>query len=340
MDDIRVGEMFAGIGGFRLAFERAGGFRVVWANEIDKYACQVYRRHFGSKELVEGDIREVKTADIPDIDLLCAGFPCQTFSVASTKRKGTGESRGTLFAQIVRVASAKRPKLLLLENVRGLLSSSAGRDFAVIIRTLGGLGYILQWEVLNSKHYGVAQNRERVFIVGHLGRECFRQVFPIREDVGGFGEALGEAQGEGARLRSDNSPSIAGAISGQGGGNKGFFIQTANTLSSRYGKDGSECLIQLNDDGGSQVNRIYSPDGLSPTVPTACGGAHIPKISTRVGDGDSRSGSIRMLTPRECERLQGFPDGWTEGVSDTQRYKLLGNAVTVNVVQYVAGLLL
>ena len=368
MDEIKVGEMFAGIGGFRLGLERAGGFHTVWANELDKYACKVYRKHFGGAELVEGDIREIKTDSIPEIDLLTAGFPCPTFSIAG-RRKGIGESRGALFTQIVRVCSAKRPSVLLLENVRGLLSSSNGRDFSIIIRTLGGLGYILQWECVDSKYFSVAQTRERTYIVGHLGRERFRKIFPIGEDVGSLGTPLAEAQGEGERVRGANLSNLV-----------------ANTLSSRYYKDGSENLIQLNDDGGSQVNRIYSPDGLSPTVPTACGGGHIPKISTeralrfvrtaeakkiraenmRKGRDDTpfgkgfrtlqecvenvtgavtgalnrdtlvgSGGKIRRLTPTECERLQGFPDGWTDILSDTQRYKVLGNAVTITVITYL-----
>lgn len=390
MDELTVGEMFAGVGGFRLPLEKTGGYRVVWANEWDKFACQVYRKHFGDKELVEGDICEVKANEIPEFDVLTAGFPCPSFSIAG-RRKGISESRGALFVQIVRVASAKRPKFLLLENVRGLLSSDNGRAFAIILRALGSLGYILQWEVVNSKHFGVAQNRERVYIVGCLGKECFREVFPIPENIGCVGTSFGEASVEGTRVRSANP-------------------QVANTLSSRYGKDGSENLIQVNDDRGSQVNRIYSPEGLSPTVPTACGGSHIPKISTHVTDEQDgtldqdefhalrfvrtdeakrvrsesmrngkdntpygrgfrtltecwenvtgavtgalnrdtlvgNAGRIRMLTPRECERLQGFPDDWTlEGLtregksvllSDTQRYKLLGNAVTTNVVHFI-----
>lgn len=386
-DEWTVGELFSGVAGFRLGLERAGGYKVVWANDNDRFACSIYRKHFGSGELVEGDIRDVKADAIPDIDLLCAGFPCPTFSIASSKRKGINESRGALFVQIARIASAKRPKFLLLENVRGLLSASGGRDFAVILRTLGGLGYILQWEVLNSKHYGVAQNRQRVFIVGCLGKRRFAEVFPIRQDVGSLGEAQPEAQGDGARVRGEDSQVVA------------------NTLSSRYGKDGSENIIQLNIDYGSQVNRIYSPEGLAPTIPTACGGSHIPKIvPTCVDDGNNGAlryvrtaeakrvraesmkkgkdftpygtvfrtldrcfenvtGAItgalnkdtlvgqpqrpRMLTEVECERLQGFPDNWTEygvgrdgktvKISRTRRYQALGNAVTVNVVQFVAG---
>ena len=387
---MNVGELFAGIGGFRLGLEKAvwntetqtsintrsncadsfeqnkGGpdeqqhFRVVWANENDKYACQIYRKNFGDKELVEGDIREVKTADVPDIDLLVGGFPCQSFSIAG-KRKGTGESRGTLFSQIVRVASAKRPRLLLLENVKGLLSSDDGRDFALILRTLGNLGYLLEWQVLNSKHYGVPQNRERVFIVGHLRGTGGQQIFPV-ETGGGYNDELGaEVEGYGARLQaSDISPAL------RGGEKWSTFISP--TLSAGYYKrqHGQVTVMQQHShsgpDGKGRGIRMF--EGVCPTLATqmGTGGNNVPMVAadrTRSYAGKGRnlesphpyanalSGvqkdnlvlpneqEIRRLTPTECERLQGFLDGWTSGVSDTQRYKCLGNAVTVPVIQFI-----
>jgi DNA (cytosine-5)-methyltransferase 1 len=401
-------EMFAGIGGFRLGLERAG-WQCVWANEWDKYAAQTYRKNFGEKELIEGDIRDIDTDKIPNVDLLCGGFPCQSFSIAG-KRKGTEEARGTLFAQIVRVASAKRPKILLLENVKGLLSSDDGRDFAKIIRVLGNLGYLLEWQVLNSKYFGVPQNRERVFIVGHLREGSGQQIFPVRSD----GKTSDELQGL-------VSCTITGrTASSQSNGDYVVEMQRE-----------TQGLIQINNDNNSQVDRIYSTEGISPTVPTVSGGRHIPKIvqamrfvrtdkakeirrqnqkngkdDTPFGKGfrelvpseedvsgcvtgalnrdslvgeyleiahclnteDSRkfklspnsqqkanlvivaqalqtdnpqsSRNIRRLTPTECERLQGFPDGFTEGISDTQRYKCLGNAVTVNVIEFLGKQLL
>ncbi len=192
--EIRFIELFAGVGGFRLGLEGAndtgpqriqqgkgrGGFRnsaveykllgakqfhCVWANEIDKYACQVYRKRFGNKELLEGDIREVPSPEIPDHDLLCAGFPCQSFSIAG-KREGFQDlTRGTLFFEIIRILRDKRPKYLLLENVKGLLSSDSGRTFAIILLSLDELRYDVEWFVANTKYY-LPQNRERVFIFG------------------------------------------------------------------------------------------------------------------------------------------------------------------------------
>ena len=170
-------EMFSGIGGFRIGLERAG-WKCVWANDINPHANKIYAKHFGYKELRGGDIYDIRPEDIPNHKLLVAGFPCQSFSIAG-ERLGTKEHRGILFHQIARIAEAKRPPLLLLENVRGLLSSRNGEDFAIILRVLGNLGYILSWQCFNSKHFRGPQNRERVFIVGNLGEKCGEQIFPV-----------------------------------------------------------------------------------------------------------------------------------------------------------------
>jgi DNA (cytosine-5)-methyltransferase 1 len=153
-------------------------YTCVWANDIDKYACQVYRRRFGNKELYEGDIRAVDVDRIPEHDLLCAGFPCQDFSVAG-KRAGIEGTRGTLFFEICRVLRAKRPSYVFLENVQGLFSADDGKAFGIILSCLDELGYDCQWQMLNSKDYEVPQNRERVFIIGHLRDKPRPKVFPI-----------------------------------------------------------------------------------------------------------------------------------------------------------------
>lgn len=269
--------MFAGCGGGDLGLTQAG-WKCVWSNEIDKYATQIYRKNFGEKHLVEADIRDIHTEDIPNFTLLIAGFPCQSFSLAG-KRKGTTEARGTLFAQIVRVASAKRPKFLLLENVKGLLSSDNGRDFAKIIRVLGNLGYILEWQVFNSKYFGVPQNRERILIVGHLGEKSFKQILPIT-------------------------------------GTEPAFIQKVRvTLEGKIYPCGRSSMSQ----------RVFDVNGVCTALTTQQRG--IPKVEDENG--------IRFLTPLECERLQGFPDNFTEGVSDNHRYKMVGNAMTVNVIKFL-----
>ena len=185
MKPIKFIELFAGIGGFRYGLEKvtsehAGDisdypsttsqhtrrtFRCVWASEIDKYACQIYRKNFGGKELHEGDIRAVKTEDIPDHDLLVGGVPCQAWSIAG-KRGGFEDSRGTMWFECFRIIKDKQPKYILLENVKGILSHNDGNSFERICECICELGYAIDFEILNSKNFGVPQNRERIFIIG------------------------------------------------------------------------------------------------------------------------------------------------------------------------------
>lgn len=313
-------ELFAGIGGFRYGLERAGDFKCVWANDIDRYASAIYRYRFGNKELFEGDIRTVDPATIPDHDLIVGGFPCQSFSIAG-KRGGFEDTRGTLFFEICRIARTKRTKYLFLENVKGLLSHNQGKTFETIIRTLDELGYDCEWQVLNSKNYGVPQNRERVFIIANLRGERRFQVFPI-------GDSIATNNEDAAREQT-----------------------IANCIGANYGKGtaGNNARTLIHTAYQGEV-REYS--NLSPTISTPSGGGHLPMVRD---DRDNRSclrsgrtpeigyigQSIRRLTPVECERLQGFPDNWTKygiingkqvEISDSQRYKCCGNAVTTNVI--------
>lgn len=293
-------ELFAGVGGFRLGLER-NGHTVVWANEWDKYAAATYDRNFTDGHIDTRSITDVPASEIPAHDIICGGFPCQAFSIAG-KRRGFDETRGTLFFDIMRIARHHRTPYLFLENVKGLLNHDQGRTFGTILEALDELGYDCQWQVLNSKDFGVPQNRERVFIVGHLRDRPRPQVFPIGEGQVGVTESGDESTN---RLVS-------------------------NAIDSSYykGPDGKRTIIRIDNNAPHYQDRVYGDDGISPTLPTAAtGGNLIPKIL---------DGRIRRLTPRECERLQGFPDGWTEGVSDTQRYKQMGNAVTVNVIQAIA----
>jgi DNA (cytosine-5)-methyltransferase 1 len=169
-------ELFAGIGGFRLGLEQAG-HECVYANEWLEKPASIYEKNFGEKPDTR-DIRTVKSSEIPDFDILCAGFPCQSFSIAG-KRRGFDDTRGTLFFDIARILKEKQPRLLLLENVKGLLSHDNGNTFKTIISTLTELGYDIQWQVLNSKNFGVPQNRERVFIIGNLRGTPRPKVFPV-----------------------------------------------------------------------------------------------------------------------------------------------------------------
>ncbi len=339
-------ELFSGIGGFRLGLERAGnggfasqdtvsqercenvrdtgqghneatgsmrhsgqspevGFRCVWANDNDKYACQIYRKHWGDRELIEADIRTVDVDVISEHDLLCAGFPCQSFSIAG-KRGGFEDTRGTLFFEICRVLRAKRPGYLFLENVKGLLSHDDGNTFQTIIRTLDELGYDCQWQVLNSKNFGVPQNRERVFIIGHLRGQPRPKVFPIRENIEGINEG------------ADESPSVRTL---QGGGHSGGHHSGMTLIHTAYPES----------DGQKKGTILYKSNFVGDYIEQDYAGSLRSNYHEQLVNG------IRRLTPLECERLQGFPDGWTEGVSDTQRYKCLGNAVTVNVIEAIGN---
>lgn len=181
---IRYFDMFAGIGGFRSGLEAIGGFECVGYCEIDKYAKQAYEAMYDTGgELYFDDARKIVPEQLPDFDLLVGGFPCQSFSIAGA-RKGFDDTRGTLFFEIARIASVKKPKYLFLENVPGLLNHNQGRAFETILRTLDGLGYNVCWQVLNSKNFGVPQSRNRVFIIGYLRGQCAGEVFSFTQTSG------------------------------------------------------------------------------------------------------------------------------------------------------------
>ena len=266
-------------------------------SEIDKYAIQIYKKHFPTHKEY-GNVSNIKWSDVPDFELLCGGFPCQSFSIAG-KRGGFSDTRGTLFFEIARAAQEKQPRLLLLENVKGLLSHNKGKTFGTILNTLDELGYDLQWQVLNSKNFGVPQNRERVFIVGHLRGTPRPEVFPIRETTTGSIQV---------RARGKHQQDIVYDP-------KGILNLPART----HGSAPHLTKIEM------KIANAVTPD------------AYLARGERKRVDGKAVLTSmyerrIRRLTPTECERLQGFPDGWTEGISDTQRYKCLGNAVTTNVI--------
>jgi len=301
-------------------------------SEIDKYAIQIYEKHFNHKNY--GDATKLITKELPDFDLLVGGFPCQSFSIAG-KRKGFHDTRGTLFFEIARVLRDKRPRYLLLENVKGLLSSNEGKTFQTILGVLTEIGYQLEWQVLNSKNFGVPQNRERVFIVGYFGKGSRPKVFPIGESSQGNlkysagvisnrkkwleGEKnLSREFSQGQRIYDSKgiSQTLAGNAGGQGGKTGLYDVgKIKNPL-----KDKTQY-------GWHFEQNVYDKQGITRAVKAGGGSGNMPKLME-----DTK---IRRLTPTECERLQGFPDGWTEGISDTQRYKCLGNAVTVNTIEAI-----
>lgn len=230
-------ELFAGIGGFRLGLERAG-HTCVWANEWLENPRRIYARHFGQQPDPR-DVRTIGPDDLPDADLICGGFPCATFSIAG-KRTGLSEidTRGTLFFEICRLASAKRTPYVFLENVKGLLNHDSGRTFGVILFTLDKLGYDIQWEVLNSRNFGVAQNRERVFIIANLRGKPRPKVFPlgeIQEENVGIEQAQ-QAEGAGVREQGDKSLAI-GTLCNRlyGGDTNNYYIQEPEVSQWRRG---------------------------------------------------------------------------------------------------------
>ena len=270
-------------------------------SEIDKYATKIYQQHFPEHKNY-GDIKLINESDLPDFDLLVGGFPCQSFSIAG-KRGGFEDTRGTLFFDIARILQAKKPRLFCLENVKGLLSHDNGQTFKTIISTLDELGYDIQWQVLNSKNFGVPQNRERVFIIGHLRGTSRPQVFP-------FGEANDSSIK--VHSRGKHQQDIVYKTDG---------IMTSLPAGTHASTPHLTKILQLNKSKHSN-DRIYGKEEIRQQF--------IPEDS-----------KIRRLTPTECARLQGFPDNWhkIEGISDSRAYKCYGNAVTVNVIQAIMNFL-
>jgi DNA (cytosine-5)-methyltransferase 1 len=292
-------------------------------SEIDKYATQIYQSHFPEHKNY-GDITKIKAEDLPEFDLIVGGFPCQSFSIAG-KRGGFADTRGTLFFDIARIIKAKQPRLLLLENVKGLLSHDKGDTFRVIISTLDELGYDIQWQVLNSKNFGVPQNRERVFIVGHIRGSSRPEVFPFGEASSKDIEQLNKPRHSNDRVYSIDG--ISPTLNTMQGGNRQPFIRIQEATKKGYAEATVGQSINLSVPN-SKTRRGRVSD-IAQTLDTG--------MQQHTLTNDMR---IRRLTPTECERLQGFPDGWTEGVSDTQRYKTLGNGVTVNVVEAIISKLI
>jgi len=366
-------EMFSGIGGFRLGLERSG-WKCIWANDNNKYVNKIYRIQFGYGELIDGDIRKIKTEEIPEHTLLTAGFPCPSFSLAGEK-KGFEDPRGRLFFEICRVIKDKNPLLLLLENVKGILYNKKGETFRVVLSNLEELGYDVEWQVLNSKYFGVPQTRERVFIIGYLRGRCTRKIFPIKESY----DTILKQNKEQQEYRRDRK-GIGIEVSYRVGVRKKDMASCLDTKYSkglpalgqpRMGVLESKAYSVHNIYGGFKEEEPRITEELAPTIRTPKGGGHLPHVmilgnnphvGKLVGDRDKPSISIkkeafclssnpmsdrrqmiisedmlriRKFTPVECERLQGFPDGWTRWLSDHQRYIALGNAVTVNVTEYL-----
>ncbi|PJC70170.1 MAG: DNA (cytosine-5-)-methyltransferase [Candidatus Tagabacteria bacterium CG_4_8_14_3_um_filter_41_8] len=297
--NLTAADFFAGIGGLRLGFKKAG-YRFVYANDNDKFCCQTYRLNFG--EIDSRDIRNIDPDSVPDFDILLAGFPCQPFSMVG-KRNGLEDDRGKLFFHIVRFLNAKHPKAFLLENVKHLLYQNGGKTFKRILASLEWAGYKVFYQTLNSKDFGVPQYRERLFIAGfsdHLVQ--FR--FPVRKKSKTLKDILERKVDE-------------------------FYY-----LSERYYRGLLAHKRRHSKSGNGFGCEIANLNGIARTLVAGNMGRERNLIRDKP-NGKNRWG-IRRLTIRECARLQGFPDSFKFPVSITQAYKQLGNAVTVTVAETLA----
>lgn len=382
-------DLFAGIGGFRLGMEQAG-HECVGFCEIDKFARASYKAiHNTEGEVEMHDITSVSDEfirGIGDIDIICGGFPCQAFSIAG-KRQGFEDTRGTLFFEIARFASILRPRYLFLENVKGLLNHEGGATFETILRALDELGYDAEWEVHNSKDY-VPQNRERVFVIGHLRGEHTEQVFPFERDDRSIDQKyrikkIGNIRKKGKSQSGDVvsidgiAPTMCSTTTQKDPTKIALPVLTPDRIEKRqngrrFKNDGEEMFTLTAQDRHGvailQKPRGYNEGGLHDISPTlsshswhennllSIGGVYtndsqrfnrgvLPGLSRTLKASKSDAGiydgfQIRKLTPRECWRLQGFPD-WAfdrakEVNSDSQLYKQAGNSVTVPVIHDIA----
>jgi len=327
-------DLFAGIGGFALALDNKG-FQSVGHSEINNYADTVYSRRFPNSKNY-GDATKIDWRTVEGFNILTAGFPCQAFSIAG-KRKGFNDTRGTVFFEIERCLEHKKPEIFILENVKGLINHDKGKTFRIILKTLTELGYDIEWQVINTKDY-LPQTRERVFIIGYLRGTRRREIFPLYESNQTLDSTQGKTPEEGKRIRSTYTRALDANY--WKGGSHGSLIKvghinkdmqgmrvyspegTSATLSAQGGGWGAKTGLYMVSHKKANMKQRYQKRGTTWTLDTSGN-----KMGIEEGD------RIRRLTPKECERLQGFPDDWTFGLSDTQRYKCLGNAVSVPVVE-------
>lgn len=305
---MRVASFFSGVGGIDLGFEMAG-FKTVWANELDEYAAQTFLNNFKTTMVVK-DIAKVDEKEIPDFDVLIAGFPCQPFSLAGY-RKGFNDERGNVFFELIRVIAEKKPSIVFLENVKNLVSHDEGNTFKVIIEALKAHGYTVKDKVLNACEYGnIPQNRERIYVIGFLEKNVAEKFyFP-------------------------NSVRLETRLED--------VIDFDNVQDEKYYYTKNKCKFfdELKENIKSSHNiyqwrRKYVRENKSNVCPTltanmGTGGHNVPLIYTSKG--------IRKLTPRECFNIQGFPKDFILPceMSNTRLYKQAGNSVVVTVIRRIA----
>jgi DNA (cytosine-5)-methyltransferase 1 len=341
-------DLFSGIGGFSLGLKRVFNIKHSYFSEIDKYAIDVYKHNFKNSTYVKS-VTDIRGRDLPRIDVITFGSPCQDFSMAG-KRKGMGGERSSLISEAIRLIKECRPSFFIWENVKGTFSSNSGEDFWAIIQAFANIGgYRLEWQLLNTKWF-LPQNRERIYLVGCLGEGSGKQIFPItknsketnelqrqqantctlttRYEAGGNGSYIIERE-----LDAQEKTAIIGYTrDSRGKVIKRNLKQETNTLHSASGGGGNtdQYILKAVQIGNSETFGNYEREGDAFT------------LRASNPNGVRYNNKIRRLTPIECERLQGFPDNWTRNgielgeISDTQRYKMCGNAVTVDVVEAVA----
>jgi len=324
MKQLKSIDLFAGIGGIRLGFEQAfdKSIKTVFISECNEYAQKTYKANFEDEIEISGDITQINEKDIPQFDICLAGFPCQAFSLAG-KRKGfnddyKGKSRGTLFFDVVRICGYHKPKIIFCENVKGLISHDKGRTFKIITEILRELGYTVYSEILNSKDFGVAQNRERIYIVAFrndIVSSNFTFPTPINRKV-----CIKD-------IVEENPVSVKYYLSNQ-------YLNTLINHKERHKSKGNGFGYKIRDINGiagaivcggmGKERNLIIDDRLTDYTPVT----HIKGEVNRKG--------IRRMTPREWARLQGFPDTFKLPLADVHLYKQLGNSVTVPVIKAIA----
>ena len=300
-------DLFAGLGGFRIALESLGG-KCIYSNERDIHAQQVYSENFG--EIPEGDITKVDEKTIPEHDILCAGFPCQAFSI-SGKQRGFEDSRGTLFFDVARIVKEKKPKIVFMENVKNFATHDNGRTLEVVKNTMEELGYSFHQRVLNAVDFGIPQKRERIYMVCfrkdlNFAKFNFPKPFELTKHVEDF-------------LLNDDQLV------------ESLYVDREDTyynnVDDNQHKNTSIRLGIVNK--GGQGERIYSTKGIAITLSANGGGAFAKTGGYLV------NGRPRKLHPRECARIMGFPDSYKIASSNNQAYKQFGNSVVIDVLQLI-----
>jgi DNA (cytosine-5)-methyltransferase 1 len=307
---VRLVGAFAGIGGFELAAETVGGYRTTAMIEIDARCQELLRRRFPEEIALFGDIRDVRGEELGDVDVLVGGFPCQDISIAGPRAGLRGERSG-LFWEFMRLVDETAPRWVVIENVPGLLSSGGRRDMGAVLGALAQRGFGYAYRVLDARGFGLPQRRRRVFVVGRAGGSADGPAEVLALGHGGEGDPVPS--------RRQGQDVAALTASGLGGGGPDDNLAQAGRLvpvcvRMREGKPG----------GGKGPLPFVDHSGTLATGND--------QLLFQPYEYEWR---VRKLTPVECERLQGFPDGWTEGFADTVRYRMLGNAVAVPVAEWI-----